>query len=476
MSITIWDLFKYIYKWKIVIIVVTILSFLGASWYVNSHQTYTAKVVIQYTDACISEGKTINGQAFDSNEIKAPVVILNVLKELGYENKKIDSVRANIGVVAITPTSVTNLKESKAKLGEDYEYHPNTFMVTYKGDSSYEATRDILSSVINNYFKYYSETYLYLAALNEVDYNLNQKNYDYLEQAELLQDNVKQTIASLESYATSSVNYRSPTTGLTFDDLLKEFQRIDEYSIPLIYSKIFEAQLSKDKSLLINKYTERMEESKRDAENNRYKASLAEERMKAYVAAHNEIQNYNLDEVIDKDVGGQTTTYDQLIKSYATDSIAANNNKIDAQYCQNVIERFTGEVDGSVDYAADEQFVQEKIAEVLAELQVLYAKTNINTSDYNSYIPAHHIKKLSGVGYFQNLSGTLYKLIAIVFGFGLACAFAIAYEVMRKYAKYHVSSDDDKEDGKDTKDGDDTEDTSDDKESPKEKNAVPEGV
>ena len=445
MSISIWDLFKYLYKWKIVIIAVTILSLLAASFYVNEKQTYTAKVVIQFLDPCIARGETPDGGKFDSNEIKSPVVILNVLKELGYEQKKIDSVREKISISPITPSSAESLKEAKEKLGEEYSYYPTAFTVTYKGDSSYEATRDILSSVITNYLKYYTERYLYLAALNEVDYNLNNKNFDYLEQAEQLQENVKQTISALQGYEKDSASYRSPNTGLTFDDLLKEFQRLDEHTIPLIFSKIFEAQLSQNKALLINKYTERMEQNERDAENNLYKAELAKDRMDAYVKSTTKVENEALELVEEEERVAVQTTYDQLITNYASDSISANNNKIDADYCRVVIGRFTGAPSGNVDYEKSEQFVQDKIAEVLEQLKVLYQKANTNTADYNAYIPAHHIKKLSGVGYFENISGALYKLIALFVGFGLSCAFAIMYEIMRKYAAFQATIQDESE-------------------------------
>ena len=459
MRISIWDLCKYLYKWKLAIIAVTVFALLAATWYVDKKQTYSAKVVIEYLDPCISRGETPDGQKFDSNEIKAPTVILNVLKELGYEHKKVGSVRENIGVVAITPASADNLKEAREKLGEEYSFYPNTFTITYKGDSSYEATRDILSSVISNYFKYYTERYLYLAALNEVDYSLNQKNFDYLEQAEQLQDNVKQTIESLQSYEKDSVSYRSPTTGLTFEDILKDFERIDEYAIPIIFSKIYEAQLSQNKTLLINKYTERMEATEREAANNLYKAESAQTRMEAYVNAnrnvHSAYSNPSDDEDInilqdvdwtrDREINTQTM-YDNLIVSYANDSIAANNNRIDAEHCRAVIERFTGAVDEGVNYKENEKFVQEKIAEVLEELKVLYEEANTITRDYNAYIPAHHIKKLSGVGYFEDISGSLYQLIAIVLGFGFSCALAIGYEIMRKYAAFQAAHGDEDDD------------------------------
>ena len=451
MSITIWDLFKYLFKWKILIIAVLILSFVAATLYVDSRQTYSAKVIIQYNDSCISDGKTLDGNLFDANEIKAPKVILNVLQELGYENKKIESVRENISISPITPKTVENLKEAKEKLGEEYQFFPKTFTITYKGNSSFEATRDILTSVIANYFKYYSETYLYLATLTEVDYSLNQKDFDYLEQAEQIKENLKHTVESLSNYARDSTGYRSPTTGLTFDDLLKDFERIEEFTMPNIFSKIYEGQVTKDKALLISKYTERRESDVRERENLEYKASLTNDRLDAYVEANKRVPNaYNEEDGGDgrgnsayiiqeveydhESTIDETTTYDALITSYANDSVAANNKKIDAEYCSDIIERFSAEKNAGIDYAQYENDVKTSIDEVLERLEGLYQKANRNISDYNAYIPALHIKKLSGVSYYGNISGSVYKLIALVGAFAVSCIGVFVYEIIKKYS------------------------------------------
>ena len=453
MSISIWDLFKYIFKWKILIAIVLVVSCLAATFYVDKNQTYSAKAIIQYNDSCISEGKTLDGNLFDSNEIKSPKVILNVLNELGYENKKIESVRSNISISPITPKTVDNLKAAKEKLGEEYQYFPKSFTITYKGNSSFEATRDILSSIIANYFKYYSETYLYLATLNEVDYNVNKKNFDYLEQVEQINENLKQTIESLSNYAHDSAGYRSSTTGLTFDDILKEFEQIEEFTMPSIFSKIFEGQVSQDEGLLIAKYTERIEDNEREMANLKYKADLTVDRMDAYVNANKDVPNsYNpKDEDSDnnhsiaiiqdveydhQDSVDEMTTYDSLITSYANDSVAANNKKIDADYCRTVIEYFKADKNESINYEEYENNVKTSIAEVLERLEELYQKANINISDYNAYIPALHIKKLSGVSYYGNLSGSVYKLIAVVAGGALSCIAVCAYEIMKKYSVY----------------------------------------
>ena len=460
MSITIWDIFKYLYKWKFVILLVTAL-FIGAAFlYVNRNQTYSAKAIIQYNDKCIGNGKTLNGRTFDANEIKAPSVLMNVLKDLGLENKKIESIRDHTTITPITPKSAENLKAAKEKMGEEYRYYPRTFMITYDGNGSFETTRDVLSSIIANYYKYYSESYLYLATLNEVDYNLNKKNFDYIEQAEQINENLKQTIDMLATYSKDSNNYRSPTTGLTFDDLKKEFELIDEYSMPLIFSKIYDGKITQNKDMLISKYAERVDQNERERDNLLFKTDLTLDRMETYVevdgraggtSTATEAEDVDLAispltttnasmlqgiERDERDDVEEQTTYDGLITNYANESVAANSKSIEAEYCQAMIDRFKAERAPGIDYEEYEREVRLGIANVLAKMALLYTQANVNITDYNAFIPALHIQKLSGVCYYTNLSRSVYMLIGAIIGFALSCMLAIGCEVMKKYSQY----------------------------------------
>ena len=153
MKLTIWDLFTYLYKHKLMIAAGTICAVLLANIYVNKIQTYTAEIVIKYKDACVSKGLTLDGSAFDSNEIVAPKVVSSANKNLPYKITE-DDIRANTKIIPVVPDSKTKLRESKEKLGEEYEFHPNTFRIKYNGGSSVYKTRDTLDKLIDSYFKY----------------------------------------------------------------------------------------------------------------------------------------------------------------------------------------------------------------------------------------------------------------------------------------------------------------------------------
>ena len=449
MRLTVWDLIKYIYKHKLFIVISVVCTFILSKLYVDRIQTYSAEVVIRYKDGCVSNGYSLDGSKFDVNEIVSPKVIANANKDLSF-NVTDDGIRANTKIIPVVPASEEKLKESKQKLGEEYEYHPNVFKILYKGNHSYHETRDTLDKLIDNYFQYYNEKYLYLASVSEVDYDLNKQDYDYLEQAEILQNNIDSTISILESYVGNNED-RSPTTGLTFNDLINEFTYLSEFKMPLIFSRIFTARLSLDKNLLINKYTERKEQNGLRNKNNSEKAVLAEDRMKAYVRANVDLPNsYNANTnngddniTIIQDVHdderriSSQTTYDTLIKNYVTDSTAANDNRIDLKQCEDIIKIFSSPAGKTVDYSEYEQLVKTDISDTLAKLKELYTTAFALIDDYNAYVPSKHIESLTGIRYYENVYSSLYYLIAVIISFVLACIIALAIEIMRKYAYFN---------------------------------------
>lgn len=446
MRLTVWDLIKYIYRHKLLIIITVVCSFVLSKLYVDRIQTYSAEAVIRYKDSCVSNGLSLDGSKFDVNEIVSPKVIANANKDLSF-NVTDDGIRANTKIIPIVPSSEEKLQAAKEKLGEEYEYHPNVFKILYHGNHSYYETRDTLDKLIDNYFKYYNEKYLYLASVSEIDYNINNEGFDYLEQAEILQNNIDSTISILKSYVSDN-EYRSPTTGLTFNDLINEFSYLSEFKLPLIFSRIYTAKLTMDKDLLINKYTERKEQNELSNKNNSEKASLAEDRMNAYVGANVDVPNsYNenvtngddnitiIQDVDDKEHNiNSQTTYDTLIKNYVADSTSANNSIIDAKQCENIIEIFSEPTPEDINYEEYEKLVKNDISGTLTKLKGLYSTAFSLIDDYNSYIPSMHIESLTGIRYYENVYASLYYLIALVLGFMLSCILAIVIEVMKRYA------------------------------------------
>lgn len=449
MKLTIWDLFVFLFKHKIMILITVAASLVLSCLFVDHIQTYSSEIVIRYKDACVSNGKALDGSEFDANEIISPKVVINANKDLPFELTD-DNVRTHTQITPVVSDNATAIQQAKLKEGEEYEYNSNVYRVTYLGNKSFFQTRDTLDRLIDNYFKFYNEKYIYLATVSEIDYALNKGDYDYVEQAEILQTNIDSSIEVLKGYI-GNEDYRSPTTGLTFNDLINEFSYLSEFKMPQIFSEIYTAKLSKNTPLLLNKYTERKEQNELNAKNSLEKASLAEDRMNAYVNANKDVPNsynsnqnegddnvtiiHNVEEDKVERIQEQTT-YDTLIKNYITDRVGANNSTIDAQHCTDIINIFSTPANAGVNYEQYQKDVEQDITQTLDKLKELYGIAFALIDDYNSHIPQKHIECLTGVRTYKNVYASLYVLFALGIGFILACMAAIIYEIIRRYAAY----------------------------------------
>ncbi|MCD8390843.1 MAG: hypothetical protein LUD03_03255 [Firmicutes bacterium] len=220
MVLTIWDLIKAVYKHKFAIIAVTLAAFVCSYLYIDRHQSYTAQTVVEYKDACIKEGKSLDGETFDVYEMISPSVISDVIDDLSL-NHSVESIRSQITIEPIVPDSQAVIKEATEEEGEEYTYYPTSYVVSFEATTAftYAEARDILDSLIQNYLTYYTEKYLNLATLQEIDYGMENADYDYIEKAEILRDNINATVDTLSSYSNASSSFRSTSTGYTFNDI-----------------------------------------------------------------------------------------------------------------------------------------------------------------------------------------------------------------------------------------------------------------
>lgn len=450
MNISVWDLFKYIFKWKFIICVVVIAAVLCGYVYVQRGQTYSATAIIRLNDSCILEGKAPDGKVYDSYEIVSPNVLTEVIEELAL-SKTVDSLRTRITVTPIIPETEKEIRESKEKTGEKHEYYPNTFSVTYvgRGGEDTQQVRDILESVVNNYIEFYTDKYAKLASINDIAYSEEMGNYDYIDMAIMLSDNVENIETTLNGYHGNASKFRSTSTGLTFGDLAKEYKYLQNFRIAGVFTEIYSKQISKNKELLIESYTHKKEQYLTERESFLNAAEIAKNRMDSFSVANKEVPNaYNettehnnddleiLEELHDEiNPYNTVTTYDDLMTTYIDSCIAANNLYLKAQQCDTVIAEFTSPMEVYVDQAEAQTKISEDIKDINKKFSELNKTANLIVSDYNAYSSAAHVSPLTGVNYYANMSAALYMLLAGAISGFLMVIVAITVELVRAIKK-----------------------------------------
>ena len=451
MKFSIWDIFKYIYKWKFVIIMTTLVSFLISIAYVEIFQSYNAQVVIRYNDSSIARGKTPDEKDFDPYEIVSPDVITAVINDLSLTDT-VDSIRSRVTINAVIPDAELKIKAAKLENGEDYDYLPNTFSVSYEGKvgASESSSRDILDSLLQNYLAFYQENHATQAYINDVSFDGDLGDYDYIEIAEIISNRIDSTISSLESYQLQDEEFRSPSTGLTFADIKSEYTHLQDYKVSNLFSDIYRGQITKNKPLLIEKYTERKENFELEQKDFAGRAELTKSRMDKFADANKDVPNsYNnstdnnndnlaiIDDVHSDTYGSRQlkteTTYDTLIQSYVSYSKSANNAALDAEHCVSVIEKFSIAPDDTVDVPALTKSIEEQVVDIKDEMAQLYVSLSKTIDDYNDKTAASHIDLLTGIQYYAAKSQGLYTIIIVAVGAAASVFCAIAYEFTKVY-------------------------------------------
>lgn len=452
MNLKLFDIFKYLLKWKYRIIAVVILAFFAARLYVDRIQTSSAKVIIKYNDEEISDGKFPNGEAFDQYQIASPEVLQNVINSLGLDDS-VETLRRRIDVSPIISSAVQELKAAKAKEGEEYVYNPDTFIITYsgKGDQPAYKVRELLETLAFKYVDYYSESYNTFAAINNAIADDNLDSYDYIEVTEVMENNIKEIISGLEKYKAADEKFRSTGTGYSFQDLIYEYEHLQESDIPTLYAQIYEGKISKNSARLIELYRQRANEAVLKQKNFEETAAMTKTKMDSFSEANKELPNaYNyknnnqnndnlaiLDGVYDEGIQRSLskTTYDTLIENYTNQLISANDAYLESLHYQKIADIFAQEVAEGVDTQTLQGNVEKEIGESIEKMKTLSSALSATVADYNDYSAQKHISLLTGVKCYDNVSASLYEMIAVVMaGVGMVLL-ALTLEIMKAYKK-----------------------------------------
>ena len=452
MNLKLFDIFKTLLKWKYRIIAVVILAFVGARFHVDRIQTSSAKVIIKYNDEAVSKGEFPDGEAFDQYQISSPEVLQNVINTLGLSDS-VEALRRRIDVSPIISSSVQELKAAKAKEGEEYEYNPDTFIITYsgKGDQPAYKVRELLETLVFKYVDYYSESYHAFAAINNALADENLEDYDYIEVTEIMENNIKEIISGLEKYKAADADFRSTGTGYSFQDLIYEYDYLQKSNIPTLYAEIYEGKISKNSPRLVELYRQRENEALLKQKNFLDTAEMTKTKMDSFSEANKELPNaYNyknnnqnnddlaiLDGVYDdgKQRSVSKTTYDTLIENYTNQLISANDAYLEAMHYKKIADIFETGLETNVDTGKLQESIEEEIQKTVKKMKTLSESLSATVDDYNDYSTQKHISLLTGVKCYDNVSASLYKLIAVFMaGVGMVIL-ALATEIMKAYKK-----------------------------------------
>lgn len=401
--------------------------------YMSSNmQSYTARVMIEYTGQKAAQGYNLDGTKIDVSEIYQPVVMQRALESIGYKGE-IDSIRKSIQVDELVSDDEYNVYDSKVKLGEEYEIIPTRYVVSLvvsDGGQQNDAF-NILNAIISEYTKYYAENHVNTQTLQVgLDKNIvDAQYYDYIETAEMIDDTVEDTLQTLSSKIGYDDTFRQQLTGYSFTDLYRQLSLLRSCKNESLMAEILQTKATKDKQLLIQKYQQRNRQLSIESGVNRKQIDDIQEIMAEYVEKMKDQSNVNLDsdfilnEIYSKYDGtgswqhsvDQTTQYDDLINKYVQTSDNYNNDIIDYAYNEYVIQTFqqTDETAGSnvVDV------IKSTESDIIDELNELLRIANDTNEEFNGYLGAQNISVIQNVQTQAKMPIKKLTILVIIFQF-----------------------------------------------------------
>lgn len=453
------NIIRYLKKWWPLIALMSFCAGVFFMRYATSNQSYTAQSIIKYNYSNAEEGKTPSGEDLDVSEIFSSTVVKEAIENLGL-TVNVDTIRSGGTVTGIVPDDVTKTQEAKIDKGEDVEeYHSTEYIVKLSVSSEYstEYVRTMLDEILSCYFANFGEKYVDYSTIPNNAAALDGQGYDYIEQAEILNDTVAQITENLGNCQAAHPEFVSSTTGLSLSDLLDEYNYVSDVEIPYLFSEILGGKLTQNREVLLKKYQERYNTYVMDGDVDSEKVAAVLEVIQSYgnknkdgslyyqrgarSGTEDDTGGFVLSDVYEEDTNiDRTTVYDNLISDYVTILNRQSNNVIDAAYCQYIINVFQGASDSSdvsdENQAFTDQAVEQEIAALQGRLNTLYETLSLTMKEYNEYCGAVNLGVLASTTVSEKINVKLYILLGVAVFFILGICGAILLGRIQDFVEY----------------------------------------
>lgn len=453
------NIIRYLKKWWPLIALMSFCAGVFFMRYATSNQAYTAQSIIKYNYSKAEDGKTPSGEDLDVSEIFSSTVVKEAIENLGL-TVNVDTIRSGGTVTGIVPDDVTKTQEAKIDKGEDVEeYHSTEYIVKLSVSSEYstEYVRTMLDEILSCYFANFGEKYVDYSTIPNNAAALDGQGYDYIEQAEILNDTVAEITANLGNCQAAHPEFVSSTTGLSLSDLLDEYNYVSDVEIPYLFSEILGGKLTQNREVLLKKYQERYNTYVMDGDVDSEKVAAVLEVIQSYgnknkdgslyyqrgarSGTEDDTGGFVLSDVYEEDTNiDRTTVYDNLISDYVTILNRQSNNVIDAAYCQYIINVFQGASDSSdvsdENQAFTDQAVEQEIAALQGRLNTLYETLSLTMKEYNEYCGAVNLGVLASTTVSEKINVKLYILLGVAVFFILGICGAILLGRIQDFVEY----------------------------------------
>lgn len=445
------SLTRYIRSGLAFILAISVIGGLMAAFYCAKKQTYVATAKIKYCGDGVSDGYTPNGAVLDSTEVYSPTVISRALEDLDISSGT-DDIRSGITVSEIISDDQKALNEALLDKGDEVTYKPDEYTVTLAvgNDHSKSYARSLLSAILDNYCRFYTEKYVSASLTLEPSKGLLEKGYDYYESIEILDSNTSEILEYIKDKKTNYPDYRASSTGYSYSDLYDMFDSLSEFSIPAMYAKTVDEAHTKNRASLQKSLQQKIENSSQEEtvyeKRKEYLLSLIDnysEKNRDMINYHyhnDSDENGNSSSYILKQVEayesnqGQEITYDSLILEYVEIEKAISVGKINRASWKEILDSFSRKKDAA--NASINKELEASINSYEETLSSYYDLLKETDDEHNAALSTEYVKIVNSVVVNEGLNTKLYTLIGAVFALILGCGLAAVVGRVKEMFEY----------------------------------------
>lgn len=453
------QVFRYIKQWKYIIIIITIIGSAMIYGYGYKNQTYIATAVMEYTNADAGSGMNPDGSQIDSSEINSAAVITDVIHDMGL-NTNVEQIRSQAKVQEVIPPEEIEKRTNALKLGDEYSYFPTKYQISFTAgsDKSKDYARDVMDSLLNNYFSLYCRKYVDYAIFPNNATNISTNNYDFIDCMDMMESSVDEIIYFLETKETSYPGFRSAETGYSFADLKEAYEVIQNYLIPDTYSFILNNRIVSDKELLLKRYQNNKVQYEYEIANNQIhlaEARVIIDQFGDKTLKENDI-NYSFGNggygsnqgLIIGDVESAfkgadnkskaETTYDKLI----VDSVNLESGRVYLEKrlarCQEVLDVFSDPYIPNETENENSQRADIEISGIVERMNELYGDTIPTIDEFNEKNGSDNLAMRTSVSVKENFNMNIFLILALIFFFTFGCVGAILFGRVADFIEYFM--------------------------------------
>ncbi len=452
------QILRYLKKWRFLILLVAILGSAAVLLYGQSKQSYSASVVIAYTNAQAEYGKNPDGSKINVNEISSAAIIEKVKAQLRLTDD-VEKIRSRVTVAPVLTLEETERKESAAlDHDETFVFYPTRFKVTYQEDKngSLSSARSVLDAVITNYFDFYSEKYR-VADKPSVTSNVSIAHYDYIECVDIMESNINSVVAFA---AGQSDGFVSTETGYSFANFKTELEFIRDNDLYELREYVLDNRLTVNRNLLINHKNNTLARLEMDQKNDSIHLSETKKVLDQF--ADKTVEQIDGLDITDDDTLGQDTleerensildgvqnpyysvingrtqtTYDKFLAEYAALQARCIDYKYQIEYNNKIVDIYSH---GTIHEGTQGKLAESAIAQIDSigtEFNTLYDLLSKSVDEFNQVKGAENLKILNSIAVSSSINIKLYVLLAAIISLILGCGLAVVFGRAGDFIEY----------------------------------------